>query len=39
MISKALAIKTAKILDSIISTAQTAYVPGRSVLDNLGASF
>jgi len=35
IITKAIAIKTSKILDSIIDVSQTAYVPGRSITDNL----
>ena len=35
IITKALARKTAKVLESIIDPNQTAYVPGRSVMDNL----
>jgi exonuclease III len=39
IITKALSIKTSKILDSIIDTSQTAYIPGRSVADNLRANY
>jgi len=39
IITKALSIKTAKVLESIIDTSQTAYVPGRSVSDNLRSNF
>jgi hypothetical protein len=39
IITKALATKTSKILESIIDTSQTAYVPGRSVSDNLRTNF
>jgi hypothetical protein len=35
IITKALSSKIAKVLDSIIDPSQTAYVPGRSVSDNL----
>jgi hypothetical protein len=35
IITKAIAIKTSKIIDSIIDVSQTAYVPGRSITDNL----
>jgi hypothetical protein len=35
IITKALANRMAKHLDSIIVTTQTAYVPGRSVMDNI----
>jgi hypothetical protein len=39
IITKALANKTSKVLESIIDKAQTAYVPGRSVADNLRSNF
>jgi exonuclease III len=39
IITKALSMKVAKVLDSIIDPSQTAYVPGRSVADNLRANF
>jgi exonuclease III len=39
IITKALAQRTAKILHSIIAESQTAYVPGRSVADNLRSNF
>ena len=39
IITKALAMKMSKILDSIIDPSQTAYVPGRSVADNLRSNF
>jgi hypothetical protein len=39
IITKALACKVSKVLDSIIDEAQTAYVPGRSVADNLRTNF
>jgi hypothetical protein len=39
IITKAIALKMAKVLDSIIDSSQTAYVPGRSVADNLRANF
>jgi hypothetical protein len=39
IITKALAIKMSKILDTIIDTSQTAYVPGRSITDNLRSNF
>jgi hypothetical protein len=35
IITKALAIRVNKVLESIIDTSQTAYIPGRSVMDNL----
>jgi hypothetical protein len=35
IITKALSNKVSKVLDSIIDPSQTAYVPGRSVADNL----
>jgi hypothetical protein len=39
IITKAIAIKTSKVLDSIIDRHQTAYVPGRSISDNLRSNF
>ncbi len=39
IITKALATKISKVLDSIIDSSQTAYVPGRSVSDNLRSNF
>lgn len=39
IITKALSMKTAKVLESIIDPSQTAYVPGRSITDNLRANF
>jgi hypothetical protein len=39
IITKALSIRTSKILESIIDKAQTAYVPGRAVADNLRTNF
>ena len=39
IITKALSIKVSKVLDSIIDVSQTAYVPGRSVADNLRSNF
>jgi hypothetical protein len=39
IITKALSIKMAAVLDQIISKSQTAYVPGRSVADNLRMNF
>jgi hypothetical protein len=39
IITKALALKTSKVLESIIDRHQTAYVPGRSISDNLRANF
>jgi hypothetical protein len=39
IITKALANKMSKILDSIIDPSQTAYVRGRSVADNLRSNF
>jgi hypothetical protein len=38
IITKAISMKTAKVLESIIAVSQTAYVPGRSVMDNLRAN-
>ena len=39
IITKALSIRISKVLDSIIDVSQTAYIPGRSVADNLRANF
>jgi hypothetical protein len=39
IITKALSLRTAKVLESIIDTSQTAYVPGRSITDNLRTNF
>ncbi len=39
IITEALSQKTAKVLESIIDPSQTAYVPGRSVADNLRSNF
>jgi hypothetical protein len=39
IITKTLATKISKVLDSIIDKTQTAYVPGRSVADNLRTNF
>ncbi len=39
IITKALSNKVSKVLDSIIDESQTAYVPGRSVADNLRSNF
>jgi exonuclease III len=39
IITKALAIKVSKVLNSIIDKSQTAYIPGRSVADNLRSNF
>ena len=39
IITKALSIKMAKVLDSIIDPSQTAYVKGSSVADNLRTNF
>ncbi len=39
IITKAISIKMSKVLDLIIDKSQTAYVPGRSVMDNLRANF
>jgi hypothetical protein len=39
IITKALTIKISKVLDSIIDVSQTAYIPGRSVADNLRSNF
>ena len=38
IITKAIAIKISKVLESIIDVSQTAYVPGRSITDNLRAN-
>ena len=35
IITKAISIKASKVLDTIIDVSQTAYVPGRSITDNL----
>jgi len=39
ILTKALSNKISKVLDSILDTSQTAYIPGRSVADNLRANF
>ena len=39
IITKALTIRISKVLNSIIDESQTAYVPGRSVSDNLRTNF
>jgi hypothetical protein len=39
ILTKAISLRTSKVLDSIIDTSQTAYVPGRSVADNLRSNF
>jgi len=39
IITKALSLRTARVLESIIDTSQTAYVPGRSITDNLRTNF
>ena len=39
IITKAISLKTSKVLESIIDPSQTAYVPGRSVADNLRSNF
>jgi hypothetical protein len=39
IITKALSNKVSKVLDFIIDESQTAYVPGRSVADNLRSNF
>jgi hypothetical protein len=39
IITKALSLKTGKTLESIIDVSQTAYVPGRSITDNLRSNF
>jgi hypothetical protein len=39
IITKSLASKMARVLDQIIVNSQTAYVPGRSVADNLRSNF
>jgi exonuclease III len=39
IITKALSIKTSKVLESIIDPSQTAYVNGRAVADNLRSNF
>jgi retron-type reverse transcriptase len=35
IITKALAVRMSKVLEEIIDPSQTAYIPGRSVMDNL----
>jgi hypothetical protein len=35
IITKALAVRMSKVLEDIIDPSQTAYIPGRSVMDNL----
>jgi hypothetical protein len=39
IVTKALSNKVSKVLESIIDPVQTAYVPGRSVADNLRSNF
>jgi hypothetical protein len=39
IISKAISLKTSKVLESIIDPSHTAYVPGRSVADILRSNF
>jgi hypothetical protein len=39
IITKALSTKVSKVLNSILDVSQTAYIPGRSVADNLRANF
>jgi len=39
IITKAIALRISKVLDSIIDTSQTAYVPKRNVMDNLRCNF
>jgi hypothetical protein len=39
IITKAISLKAAKVLESIIDPSQTAYIPGRSVSDNLRSNF
>ena len=39
IITKALSVKISKVLDSILDVSQTAYIPGRSVADNLRSNF
>ncbi len=39
IITKAISLKTSKVLESIIDPSQTAYVPGRSVADHLRSNF
>jgi hypothetical protein len=39
IITKAISLKTSKVLESIIDPSQTAYVSGRSVADNLRSNF
>jgi hypothetical protein len=39
IITKALSTKVSKVLNSIIDVSQTAYIPGRSVADNLRTNF
>ncbi len=39
IITKAISLRTSKVLDSIIDPSQKAYIPGRSVADNLRSNF
>ncbi len=39
IITKAISLKTSRVLESIIDPSQTAYVPGRLVADNLRTNF
>ena len=39
IITKALALRMSKVLENIIDPAQTAYVPGRSISDNLRSNY
>jgi hypothetical protein len=39
IITKAIASRMAKVLDQIIVNSQTAYIPGRSVMDNLRTNY
>ena len=39
IITKTLSLRTAKVLETIIDPSQTAYVPGRSIADNLRTNF
>ncbi len=39
IITKALALRAAKVLKSIVDPSQTAYIPGRSVMDNLRSNY
>jgi hypothetical protein len=39
IVTKALAMRMSKVLETIIDKSQTAYIPGRAVADNLRANF